>query len=120
MADQTPAPANASRQIQGRIDESKCQTTYASFFRPSGTMSELIIDFGVNMPAQTTEGQPALIIHLLSRVCMNWQVAKQLAISLGQTVRQYEEQVGPIPMPQQAPQGGAAGTGGGNGPRLAN
>jgi hypothetical protein len=118
MADPTPpAAANQTRQIQGRIDESKCQTTYASFFRPSGTMSELIVDFGVNMPAQTTEGQPALIIHLLSRVCMNWQVAKQLAISLGQTVRQYEEQVGPIAMPQAQP---PAGGNGGNGPRLAN
>ncbi len=114
MADEKNQPQ--TRQIQGRIDETKLHTSYASFFRPSGTMSELILDFGVNMPAQTNDGQPALIINLLSRVCMNWQVAKQLAISLGQTVRQFEEQVGPIPLPQQGqPQSQGAG-----GPKLAN
>jgi Protein of unknown function (DUF3467) len=116
MADEKNAQ-NQTRQIQGRLDESKLVTSYASFFRPSGTMSELILDFGVNMPAQTSDGQPALIINLFSRVCMNWQVAKQLAIALGQTVRQFEEQVGPIPLPQQGQPGQAAP---GSGPKLAN
>jgi hypothetical protein len=46
---------------------------------------------------------------------MNWGSAKRLAISLGQAVRQFEEQNGEIKIQQPGQAGG-----GGSGPRLAN
>jgi hypothetical protein len=108
----TPQPQE--RQIQLRIDESKMNTTYANTIRTSTMPDELIMDFGINMPMPTQDGQGVLLFSVGSRVVMNWQAAKRLAISLGQAVRQYEEQHGEIKLPAQGQQGGAGG-----GPRLA-
>jgi hypothetical protein len=102
---------NQQRQIQLRIDESKMTTTYANTIRTSTMPDELVMDFGINMPMPAPDNQPTLSFAVGSRVIMNWQAAKRLAISLGQAVRQYEEQNGEIKLQQQ---GGPAG-----GPRLA-
>ncbi len=104
--------SDPSRQIQLRIDESKMGTTYANTIRTSTMPDEMILDFGMNMPMPTNDGQPVLMFNVGSRVIMNWPAAKRLAISLGQAVRQYEEQNGEIKFPQ-----GQGGPGGG--PRLA-
>lgn len=104
------------RQIQLRIDESKMTTTYANTIRTSTMPDELVMDFGINMPVPTPDGQGMLLFSVGSRVIMNWSAAKRLAISLGQAVRQYEEQHGEIKL-QQPQQGGGNG---GGGPRLAN
>ena len=101
------------RQIQLRIDESKMNTTYANTIRTSTMPDELVMDFGINMPMPTPDGQGALLFSVGSRVIMNWSAAKRLAMSLGQAVRQYEEQHGEIKL-QQPAQGGPGG-----GPRLA-
>ena len=103
---------NQQRQIQLRIDESKMATTYANTIRTSTMPDELVMDFGMNMPMPTPDNQPALSFAVGSRIIMNWQAAKRLAISLGQAVRQYEETNGEIKLQQQ--QGGPGG-----GPRLA-
>ena len=100
------------RQIQLRIDESKMTTTYANTIRTSTMPDELVMDFGMNMPMPTQDGQGVLLFAVGSRVVMNWSAAKRLAISLGQAVRQYEEQHGEIKLPQPGQSGGA-------GPRLA-
>lgn len=102
------------RQIQLRIDESKMVTTYANTIRTSTMQEEIVMDFGINMPVPTPDGQGMLNFAVGSRVVMNWGAAKRLAISLGQAVRQYEEQNGEIKIQQP----GQAGPGGG--PRLAN
>lgn len=104
------------RQIQLRIDESKMNTTYANTIRTSSTQDELVLDFGMNLPMPTQDNQPTLVFSVGSRVIMNWQAAKRLAISLGQAVRQFEEQNGEIKLqrPNQQ-QGGAQGS-----PRLAD
>ncbi|MFN0132721.1 MAG: DUF3467 domain-containing protein [Phycisphaerales bacterium] len=96
------------RQIQLRIDESKMGTTYANTIRTSTMPDELIMDFGINLPMPTPDNQPTLVFSVGSRVVMNWSAAKRLAISLGQAVRQYEEQNGEIKLQQ------------GGGPRLAD
>jgi hypothetical protein len=103
------------RQIQLRIDESKMNTTYANTIRTSTMPDEIVMDFGVNMPVPTPDGQGMLNFAVGSRVIMNWGSAKRLAISLGQAVRQYEEQNGEIKLQQQGQPGP-----GGSGPRLAN
>ncbi|MCC7389791.1 MAG: DUF3467 domain-containing protein [Phycisphaerales bacterium] len=95
MADQE------TRQIQLRIDESKMQSTYANTIRTSSTHDEVVLDFGMNLPTQGPNNEPALLFAVGSRVIMNWAGAKRLAISLGQVIRQYEERNGEIKL--QAP-----------------
>jgi hypothetical protein len=97
------------RQIQLRIDESKMNTAYANTIRTSTTQDEVVLDFGMNLPVPGPDNQPALLFAVGSRVIMNWQGAKRLAISLGQVVRQYEERNGEINLNQRQ---------GGSGPRL--
>jgi hypothetical protein len=92
------------QQIQLRIDESKMNTTYANTIRTSTTQDEVVLDFGMNLPVPGPDNQPALLFSVGSRVVMNWQGAKRLAISLGQVVRKFEEQNGEINL--QRPQGG--------------
>lgn len=101
MADQE------SRQIQLRIDESKMTSTYANTIRTSSTQDEVVLDFGMNLPVQGQNNEPALLFSVGSRVIMNWSAAKRLAISLGQVIRQYEERNGEIQI-QQAPAAGDA------------
>ncbi|MEX2218895.1 MAG: DUF3467 domain-containing protein [Phycisphaerales bacterium] len=103
--------ADPNRQIQLRIDESRMSTTYANTIRTSTMPDELVLDFGMNMPMPNPEGQTILLFSVGSRVVMNWPAAKRLAISLGQAVRQFEEQNGEIKLQQ-----GGQGPGG---PRLA-
>lgn len=93
------------RQIQLRIDESKMSTTYANTIRTSTMPDELIMDFGINLPMPSPDNQPTLVFSVGSRIVMNWSAAKRLAISLGQAVRQFEEQNGEIKL-QQPGQGG--------------
>ena len=102
------------RQIQLRIDESRMNTTYANTIRTSTMPDEMVMDFGINMPMPTQDGQGMLVFSVGSRVIMNWSAAKRLAISLGQAVRQFEETNGEIKLQQP----GQPGPGGG--PRLAN
>lgn len=104
-----------SRQIQLRIDESKMQSTYANTIRTSSTQDEVVLDFGMNLPVQGQNNEPALLFSVGSRVIMNWAGAKRLAISLGQVIRQYEERNGEI----QLQRGQAPGEGG-QAPRLAD
>jgi hypothetical protein len=94
------------RQIQLRIDESKMSTTYANTIRTSTMPDEMVMDFGLNMPSPTPDGQGMLVFAVGSRVIMNWSAAKRLAISLGQAVRQYEEANGEIKLQQPGQQGG--------------
>ncbi len=92
MADQQAQ----GQQIQLRIDESKMSTTYANTIRTSTTADEVVMDFGMNLPVPGQDNQPMLQFSVGSRVIMNWQGAKRLAITLGQVVRQYEERAGEI------------------------
>ncbi|MFG0283174.1 MAG: DUF3467 domain-containing protein [Phycisphaerales bacterium JB039] len=104
------------QQISLRIDESRMTSSYANTIRTSTTADEVVLDFGLNLPMQAQDGKPAMVFAVGSRVIMNWQGAKRLAISLGQVVRQYEERAGEIQLgPRQGPAGG-----GGEGPKLAN
>jgi hypothetical protein len=84
------------QQVQLRIDESRMNTTYANTIRTSTTNDEVVLDFGMNLPMPTPNNEPALLFTVGSRVVMNWQGAKRLAISLGQVVRQFEDRNGTI------------------------
>jgi hypothetical protein len=96
MSDNPPAQGD-TRQIQLRIDESKMGTTYANTIRTTNTGDEVVLDFGMNLPMPgPDQNTPTLVFNVGSRVVMNWQAAKRLAISLGQVVRQFEERNGEI------------------------
>lgn len=84
------------RQVELRIDESRMNTSYANTIRTSTTPDEVVLDFGMNLPAPNAENRPVLMFSVNSRVVMNWVGAKRLAISLGQVIRQYEERNGEI------------------------
>ena len=100
------------RQVQLRIDESKMHSTYANTIRTSTTGDEVVLDFGMNLPAPGADNNnPVLLFAVGSRVVMNWRGAKRLAISLGQIIRQYEERNGEIQL-------NLPGEGQGGGPRL--
>lgn len=116
MAETNADAGNQGQQIQLRIDESKMVTSYANTIRTSTTQDEVVMDYGLNMPVPGPDNQPMLLFSVGSRVIMNWQGAKRLAISLGQIIRQYEEQNGEIQI-QQAPQRRAGG-GTGQAPKL--
>lgn len=104
-----------SRQIQLRIDESKMQSTYANTIRTSSTQDEVVLDFGMNLPTQGQNNEPALLFAVGSRVIMNWAGAKRLAISLGQLIRSYEDRNGEIQI-----QSGGSAPAQGNAPKLAD
>lgn len=107
MADQNPQ-AGAQQQIQLRIDESKMTSTYANTIRTSNTQDEVVMDFGMNLPMQAPGQQPTIVFSVGSRVIMNWAGAKRLVMSLGNAVRQYEEQFGTIEIQGQNQQPPAA------------
>ena len=116
MTDNTPDPSKQeTRQIALRIDESRMSTTYSNTIRTSTTGDEVVLDFGLNLPMQGPDNQPMLMFSVGSRVIMNWQGAKRLAMSIAQVVRQFEERNGEIPLGS----GGGRPQGSG-GPRLAN
>ncbi|MGP1308796.1 MAG: DUF3467 domain-containing protein [Phycisphaerales bacterium] len=104
MAEQ--AAQQQGRQVQLRIDESRMNTTYANTIRTATTAEEVVLDFGLNMPAASQNNQPSMTFAVGSRVVMNWTGAKRLALSLQQIVGQYEKQFGTIELnqgQQQAP-----------------
>jgi len=107
------------RQVQLRIDESKMATTYANTIRTTPTQDEVVLDFGMNLPAPGQDQNVTTIVFSVgSRVVLNWAGAKRLAITLGNAVRQYEERNGEIKLPSAGTTG--APPPGGDGPRLAD
>lgn len=97
------AENQGQQQIQLRIDESKMHSSYANTIRTSTTLDEVVLDFGLNIPMQAPNQQPMVLFSVGSRVIMNWAGAKRLAMSLGQLIRQFEEQNGEIRL-QRGPQ----------------
>ncbi|MFO0861942.1 MAG: DUF3467 domain-containing protein [Phycisphaerales bacterium] len=84
---------NQQQQVAIRIDESKMVTTYANTIRTTNTQDEVVLDFGLNVPSQGPDGQQAIHFAIGSRVVMNWNGAKRLAMTLSELVRRYEAAV---------------------------
>ncbi len=87
----TPNAPQGQQQVSIRIDESKMVTTYANTIRTTNTQDEVVLDFGLNIPMQSPEGQAAMHFSIGSRVVLNWNGAKRLAVSLSDLVRRYEQ-----------------------------
>lgn len=113
-------PKGPQQQVEIRVDESKMATTYANTIRTSTTVDELVLDFGLNLTAQTGPNEPVrMIFSVGSRVVMNWTGAKRLLASLQQAVGAYEREFGAIDLNARLPQGRSGGNppGGGEPPR---
>ena len=97
---ETNNPEGGQQQIQIRVDESHMHTCYSNTIRTTTTADEVVLDFGLNLPAQGPQGQQAMIFTVGSRVVLNWSGAKRLISSLGQVVKAYEDQFGTIELEQ--------------------
>ncbi|MBN8598026.1 MAG: DUF3467 domain-containing protein [Planctomycetes bacterium] len=86
-------PNQNQQQVAIRIDETKMVTTYANTIRTTNTQDEVILDFGLNVPQQGPDGQQAIHFSIGSRVVLNWNGAKRLAMTLSELVRRYEQAV---------------------------
>ncbi|MBI5725652.1 MAG: DUF3467 domain-containing protein [Planctomycetes bacterium] len=96
---QPHGPAGADhKQLRLAVDERNMKVTYANAFRAQSTNEEVMIDFGINMvpTGAGQNNQPDMVFQLSDRIVMNYYAAKRLAGSLGQIVRQYEDQYGLI------------------------
>lgn len=101
QVEQQAQEQTGQRQVRLRIDQRDVKTTYANGFRTQFTAEEVIIDFGVNLVEQAATPQKGdnsinCVFSVGDRVVMNYYSAKRLAISLGQQIRRYEEQFGPL------------------------
>ena len=95
------AQDQTGRQVRLRIDQRDLRTTYANGFRTQFTAEEVIIDFGINLndqaqPPRKDDNTVNCVFTVGDRVVMNYYSAKRLAISLGQQIRRYEDQFGPL------------------------
>ncbi|MHB1156806.1 MAG: DUF3467 domain-containing protein [Phycisphaerales bacterium] len=105
-ADQaTPGNPPAGQQIRLNVDERQMHTSYANGFRTHSTVEEVIMDFGLNMAAQSRPAQQddaagaavnEINFQVNDRIILNYYTAKRLALSLGQVIRRHEEQFGEL------------------------
>ncbi len=86
------------QRLRVTVDERNLQTSYVSGFRPTMTAEEVMLDFGLNLirPTGNKEHPIDLVFQANTRLIMSYYSAKRLALSLGQIVRQYEQQFGEL------------------------
>lgn len=100
------ANQNNQQQVQIRIDESKMVSNYANTIRSATTPDEIVLDFGINLPAQGQNQTPMMHFQIGQRVVMNWPTAKRLYASLQQALSAYEQAYGTIEINQKRPNPG--------------
>jgi uncharacterized protein DUF3467 len=89
------------RQVRLKVDQRELRTTYANGFRTQFTAEEVVIDFGINLIDQSqtprkNDNNVNCVFTVGERIVMNYYSAKRLAISLGQQIKRYEDQFGPL------------------------
>jgi hypothetical protein len=93
----SPEGTDGQRQVQLRIAEQDMTTSYANAFRTNATPEEVVMDFGLNLPAQAAKGgEPQMDFRLNQRVILNYYSAKRLAMALSRLIHHHEEQFGVI------------------------
>jgi Protein of unknown function (DUF3467) len=100
MAEETKAaetpPATAPQQqapVQIPVDIEHMVSTYANFFRVTGTPEELVLDFGLNTQQVTATGTPEAV-RLTQRLTLSFYTAKRLLNALQWAVSRYEGNFG--------------------------
>ncbi len=86
----TPNPAQ-NQQVQLQFQDDDATLVYANLSRVGGTPDEAIVEFALHLPtAQPTA--PVADVH--TRVVMNYNAAKILALNLSQVIQKYEQVYG--------------------------
>lgn len=89
-AEAPQAPQGDAQQVQIQVDDSGVVTEYANFFAATGTMEEVILDFGNR--GKTPQDK----IKIDTRVVVSVFNAKRILAALAQTINMYEERFGKI------------------------
>src|SRR5437660_1727641 len=97
-AAETPSTAPQPQQqqqapVQIPVDAESMVSTYANFFRVTGTPEELVLDFGLNTQQVTQSGAPEAV-KLTQRLVMSFYTAKRLLNALQWAVSRYEGNFG--------------------------
>ena len=102
MADESKAPqapagetAAQPQPVQIPIDSEHMVSTYANFFRVTGTPEEIVLDFGLNTQQMTAAGTPEAV-KLTQRLTMSFYTAKRLLGLLSSIVQQVENSYGAL------------------------
>jgi hypothetical protein len=92
---ENPAAAQpqAQQPVQIPVDAEHMVSTYANFFRVTGTPEELVLDFGLNTQQVTPAGSPEAV-KLMQRLVMSFYTAKRLLNALQWAVSRYEGNFG--------------------------
>ncbi|MBN1878743.1 DUF3467 domain-containing protein [bacterium] len=90
------------RQLKMKIDPKDEGGIYSNIATVLSSETELIIDFGMILPASE-------FIRIGSRIVMNPRTAKQLLMALSHNLRNYESKFGEIKLPQPPTGGGTMG-----------
>ncbi len=80
-----------AQQVQIEVDESNVLPCYANFCRVTGTVEELIIDFGLNPEPL---GVPTKPIQVTQRIVTNFYTAKRMLAALHVSVQRHEAAFG--------------------------
>ncbi len=101
---QAPRPAQPQQGAVLRVHERDTKTSYANVCLLSSTREELILNFGLTLPAAQRDRREA---HMLvsDRIIMSLPAAKRLAIALSQAIQRYENAFGVIEVHQAPPRG---------------
>ena len=91
---------NQANSFRLRFDETQLSTNYSNAFRVHGNPEELIIDFGINIVNQGTDGKQEVVFHATDRQILNYFSVKRLAIALTQRLRQHENDFGELELDQ--------------------
>ena len=96
----TPAAAPAAQPRQ-QAAMPRVQMSYANICALHGTPAEVILNFGLALPAPPAQGQtqPQLAVQINQRVIMSYPAVKRLALDLGSLIRNHEEQFGELKLP---------------------
>src|SRR3954454_3536436 len=86
-------PQQQAQPVQIPVDIEHMVSTYANFFRVTGTPEELVLDFGLNTQQVTPAGTPEAV-RLTQRLTMSFYTAKRLLNALQWAVSRYESNFG--------------------------
>jgi len=87
------ADAAQPQPVQIPVDSDSMISTYANFFRVTGTPEEMVLDFGLNTQQVTAAGTPEAV-KLTQRLTMSFYTSKRLLNALQWAVSRYESNFG--------------------------
>jgi Protein of unknown function (DUF3467) len=86
-----PAPAH---NVRVDLNTASLNTTYANFFRVTGTFEEIVLDFGLHTGAILPQGPEP--VRLAQRLILSFPTAKRLLAALEVAVSRHEQAFGGV------------------------